>query len=66
MTLLSHDVLLNFLDEFAFWYQNMAQKESLPRALSGIDKQGRQFVIRLDGIALSHEQRHGLIRVILE
>jgi hypothetical protein len=60
-----HEQLLGFLNEFAFWYQQMGQKGELPRALSGFNAAGEQFVIRLDGVALSHKERHGLIRTIL-
>lgn len=57
--------LLEFLNEFAVWYQNLAAKGALPRALTGIDAQGAQFLVRLDGITLEHEDRHGLVQSIL-
>lgn len=58
--------LLELLNEFAVWYRKLAEKGALPRALSGINAQGEQFLIRLDGITLDHEERHGLIHTILE
>jgi hypothetical protein len=61
-----HQFLFEYLNEFAFWYQNMASQSGLPRALSGINKSGGQFVVRLDGVVLTHEERHGLISIILE
>lgn len=65
MTSFDRQALLDLLYEFAFWYQNLAVKKELPRALSGIDEQGRQFLIRLDGIALDHDERHVLLHTIL-
>lgn len=65
MQVFSHQELLNLLNEFAFWYRGMANKGLLPRALSGINAQGEQFLIRLDGITLGHQERHELISTIL-
>lgn len=58
--------LLELLNEFAYWYRNLAEKGILPRALSGINAQGEQFLIRLDGITLDHQARHQLIHTILK
>jgi hypothetical protein len=66
MQAFNHQELLNLLNEFAFWYQGMAKKGLLPRALSGINAQGEQFLIRLDGITLGHQERHALISTILK
>jgi len=65
MQAFNHQELLNLLNEFAFWCQALAKKGPLPRALSGINAQGAQFLIRLDGIALRHQERHALISTIL-
>lgn len=65
MKTVSHQELLDLLNEFAFWYQELAKKGPLPRALSGINAQGEQFLIRLDNLALEHPERHALIRTIL-
>ncbi len=65
MQTFSHQDLLNLLNEFAFWYQSLAKKGPLPRALSGINAQGEQFLIRLDDLTLAHQERHALISTIL-
>ena len=57
--------LFEYLNEFAYWYQQMARKGELPRALSGINASDEQFVVRLDGLVLPDEERHRLIRCIL-
>jgi len=57
--------LFEYLNEFAYWYQQMARKGELPRALSGVNASGEQFVVRLDGLVLPDEERHRLIRCIL-
>jgi hypothetical protein len=57
--------LLNLLNEYAFWYQSLARRGPLPRALSGINARGEQFLIRLDDIHLGHQERHELISTIL-
>jgi hypothetical protein len=58
--------LLELLNEFAYWYRKLAEKGVLPRALSGINAQGKQFLIRLDGLTLDHQERHKLIHTILK
>jgi hypothetical protein len=58
--------LLELLNEFAYWYRKLAEKGVLPRALSGINGQGEQFLIRLDGVTLNHQERHKLIHTILK
>jgi hypothetical protein len=65
MQTFSHQDLLNLLNEFAFWYQGLAKKGPLPRALSGINTQGEQFLVRLDDLTLTHLERHALISTIL-
>lgn len=66
MQAFNHQELLNLLNELAFWYQRMAKRGPLPRTLSGINAQGEQFLIRLDGITLGHQERHALISTILK
>jgi hypothetical protein len=58
--------LLELLNEFAYWYRKLAEKRILPRALSGINAQGEQFLIRFDGVTLDHHERHKLIHTILK
>lgn len=65
MSSFNRQALLDLLNEFAYWYQNLAARDQLPRVLSGIDAQGEQFLIRLDDITLDHDARHGLIHTIL-
>ncbi len=65
MNRFDHDELVDLLNEFAVWYHRLSEKGLLPRTLSGINDSGKQFLLRLDDVTLSNDERHQLIHTIL-
>jgi hypothetical protein len=66
MNQFDHNELVDLLNEFAVWYYRLSEKGLLPRTLSGINASGQQFLLRLDDVTLSDNERHQLIRTILQ
>jgi hypothetical protein len=60
--------LLNALySEYVQWYIEIANKGGhIPRSISGVDKNGNQFIFVLEGFNLDHIERDNFIKVILK
>lgn len=62
----SGELLTDLFDEYSEWYSSLAASGSLPRTISGVAGDGRQFVYFLDGLELHHMVRNKYIRFVLE
>jgi hypothetical protein len=63
----SRELLLDLFEEYSEWYMNLAQEHgSLPRSISGVGENGRQFIYFLDGLELHHMVRNKFMRFVLE
>ena len=66
-TTASRELLLDLFEEYSEWYISLAEDYgSLPRSISGIGKNGRQFIYFLDGLELHHMVRNKFMRFVLE
>jgi hypothetical protein len=52
-----NDLAVVLVDEFTEWFQNLGVKGALPRAFTGVTKDGKQAVIILTDLPLNHIQR---------
>lgn len=63
----SGQLLADLFDEYSEWYMGLAAEYgSLPRSLSGLSKEGGQFIYLLDDLELHHMIRNKYLRYILD
>jgi len=63
----SGELLDELFDEYSEWYLSLAAEYgSLPRSLSGLSKEGGQFIYLLDDLELHHMMRNKYLRYILD
>jgi hypothetical protein len=53
----SSDLAVVLVDEFTEWFQNLGAKGLLPRAFTGVTKDGKQALLILNDLPLNHIQR---------
>ncbi len=64
---MSGEILADLFDEYSEWYLSLAAEYgSLPRSLSGLSKDGRQFIYLLDDLDLHHMMRNKYLRYVLD
>lgn len=63
----SRELLADLFEEYSLWYSSLAgEYGTLPRSISGVAEDGRQFIYLLDGLELHHMVRNKFIRFVLE
>lgn len=63
----SHELLADLFEEYAEWYMNLAEdKGILPRSISGVSPDGRQFIYLIDNLELLPMARNKYIRFVLD
>ncbi len=63
----SRELLFDLFEEYSEWYMSLAEDYgSLPRSISGIGNNGRQFIYFLDDLELHHMVRNKFMRFVLE
>jgi hypothetical protein len=61
------DEVRELFNEYALWYATLARDHgSLPRSISGVSPDGKQFIALLEGMSLDHIQRHYFIKRALK
>jgi TPR repeat protein len=55
------DLAVILVSEFEAWFQSLASKGVLPRAFTGVTKNGNQVVVVLTGLPLDHVQRRDFL-----
>jgi len=64
---MSGEILADLFDEYSEWYLSLAAEYgTLPRSLSGLSKDGRQFIYLLDDLDLHHMMRNKYLRYVLD
>lgn len=62
----SMELLHELFEEYREWYFSVAEEDGvLPRSISGIDADGRQFIYLLDGLSLQTMARNKYLRFVL-
>jgi len=57
----------NLYSEYVQYYRNMATNNRvIPKSISGVDENGKQFVFNMTGFNLDHTERDNFIQVILQ
>jgi len=63
----SRELLADLFEEYSQWYSSLAEDYgSLPRSISGVGGDNRQFIYLLDGLELHHMVRNKYIRFVLD
>ena len=63
----SRELLNDLFEEYAQWYSSLAEEYgTLPRSISGVAEEGRQFLLLLDGLELHHMVRNKFVRFVLD
>jgi hypothetical protein len=63
----SRELLTDLFEEYSLWYSSLAEEYgTLPRSISGVAADGRQFLFLLDGLELHHMVRNKFVRFVLE
>ena len=63
----SKALLAELFEEYTEWYFSLAEENGvLPRSISGVSDEGRQFIYLIDGVELHHMSRNKYIRFVLE
>ncbi len=59
-------LLEELFDEYSAWYLELARTEGLlPRSISGVSPEGRQFILLIDDLELHHMARNKYLRFVL-
>ena len=60
------ELLRELFEEYKEWYFSVAEEDGvLPRSISGIDADGKQFIYLLDGLTLQTMARNKYLRFVL-
>ncbi len=63
----SRELLSELFEEFSEWYSSLAKENGIvPRSISGVSEEGRQFIYLIDELELHHMVRNKYIRFVLE
>jgi hypothetical protein len=63
----SGTLLEELFDEYSTWYLSLAAEEGvLPRSVSGVSGDGRQFIYMIDDLELHHMARNKYLRFVLD
>jgi hypothetical protein len=63
----SMELLHELFEEYSEWYFSLAEEEGfLPRSISGVDADGRQFIYLTDGLTLQPMARNKFLRYVLD
>lgn len=63
----SRELLADLFEEYSLWYSSLAEEYgTLPRSISGVGGNGRQYIYLLDGLELHHMVRNKYIRFVLD
>jgi len=63
----SEELLAELFGEYSEWYQSLAEAHGvLPRSISGVAGDGRQFIYLIDELELHHMARNKFIRFVLD
>jgi len=63
----SRELLAELFEEYSEWYLSLAGENGvLPRSISGIAEDGRQFIYLIDDLELHHMVRNKFIRFVLD
>ena len=63
----SMELLRELFEEYKEWYFSVAEEDGvLPRSISGIDADGKQFIYLLDGLTLQTMARNKYLRFVLD
>lgn len=63
----SRELLADLFEEYAAWYSTLAEEYgSLPRSISGVARDGLQFIFMLDTLDMHHMARNKFVRFVLD
>lgn len=63
----SRELLTDLFEEYVQWYSTLAEEHgTLPRSISGVGEDGRQFLFLLDALELHHMVRNKFVRFVLD
>jgi len=63
----SMDLLRELFEEYSEWYFSLAEENGvLPRSISGVAEDGRQFIYLIDGLTLQTMARNKYLRFVLD
>ncbi len=66
-TTASRELLADLFEEYSLWYSSLAGEYGiLPRSISGVGGDGRQFIYLLDELEMHHMVRNKYIRFVLD
>jgi hypothetical protein len=57
----SSDLAAVLARELAVWFRNLGAQGVIPRAFTGVTKEGRQGIVILTGLPLNHVQRRDFL-----
>src|SRR5258706_2526832 len=57
----SEDLAEQLAAQFEKWYVNLAGQGTVPRAFTGITRDGQQLTVILDGLPLDHAERRDFL-----
>lgn len=63
----SMELLRELYEEYSEWYFSLAEEDGvLPRSISGVAADGRQFIYLIDGLTLQPMARNKFLRFVLD
>lgn len=63
----SRELLADLFEEYSEWYLRLAEEDGiLPRSISGVSEEGRQFIYVIEQLELHHMARNKFIRFVLD
>jgi len=63
----SRELLADLFEEYSLWYSSLAEDYgTLPRSISGVGVDNRQFIYLLDQLELHHMVRNKFVRFVLD
>jgi hypothetical protein len=63
----SRELLADLFEEYSEWYLRLASENGiLPRSISGVSKEGQQFIYVIEELELHHMARNKFIRFVLD
>ncbi|NTW51652.1 MAG: hypothetical protein HGB22_03595 [Chlorobiaceae bacterium] len=66
-TIESRALLAELFEEYSEWYYSLAEENGvLPRSVSGVSDEGKQFIYMIDGLDLHHMVRNKYLRYVLD
>jgi hypothetical protein len=66
-TIESRELLAELFEEYSEWYFSLAEENGvLPRSVSGVSEEGRQFIYLIEGLDMHHMARNKYLRFVLD